>query len=139
MRKAAEVARITPGAVVVGADTLVTLDGRVIGKPIDLTDATKILRRLSGRVHEVWTSVFICHAGSGQTHSFQEISQVHFRKLNQRAIANYLAKVDPLDKAGAYAAQDDRGEIIDHVEGSFTNVIGLPMETLVEALNRFAP
>ena len=137
MRKAAEVARITTGAVVLGADTLVTLDGRVIGKPADLTDATKILRRLSGRVHEVWTSVFICHAGSGQTQSFQEISHVHFRKLNQRAIANYLAKVDPLDKAGAYAAQGYGIEIIERIEGSYTNVVGLPMEETERVLRAF--
>jgi len=72
MRKATEIAQSAPAAVVLGADTLVALDGRVIGKPADLTSAAKILRRLSGRVHEVWTAVFICHPASGKAHSFQE-------------------------------------------------------------------
>src|SRR5205814_10638281 len=113
MRKALEVAQSAPGAVVLGADTLVALEGRVIGKPADLAGAAKLLRRLSGRSHEVWTSVFVCHPASGQAHSFQEISHVRFRKLNDHAIAKYLAKVDPLDKAGAYAAQGHGVEIIE--------------------------
>jgi septum formation protein len=137
MRKAAAVAQGAPGAVVLGADTLVVLDGRVIGKPADLASAAKILRRLSGRSHEVWTSVFVCHSASGQTHSFQEVSQVRFRKLNNRAIAKYLAKVDPLDKAGAYAAQGHGVEIIERIEGSYSNVVGLPMEETARVLRAF--
>jgi len=136
-RKAVEVAQSAPGAVVLGADTLVALDGRVIGKPADLASAARILRRLSGRVHEVWTSVFVCHPASGKAHSFQEVSLVHFRKLNNSAIANYLAKVDPLDKAGAYAAQGRGAEIIDRIEGSYTNVVGLPMGETARVLRAF--
>jgi septum formation protein len=137
MRKAVEVAQNVPGAVVLGADTLVALDGRVIGKPADLENATEILGRLSGRSHEVWTSVFVCHAARGRAHSFQEMSQVRFRKLNQRAIANYLAKIDPLDKAGAYAAQGHGTEIIERIEGSYSNVVGLPMEETARVLRAF--
>jgi septum formation protein len=137
MRKAVEGAQGAPGTVVLGADTLVALDGLVIGKPADLASAAKILRRLSGRVHEVWTSVFVCHPASGQTHSFQEVSQVRFRKLNNSAIAKYLAKVDPLDKAGAYAAQGHGVEIIDRIEGSYSNVVGLPMEETARVLRAF--
>ena len=137
MRKALEVAQSAPGAVVLGADTLVALDGRVIGKPADLASAAKLLRRLSGRSHEVWTSVFVCHPASGQTHSFQEVSQVRFRRLNHRAIAKYLAKVDPLDKAGAYAAQGHGVEIIERIEGSYSNVVGLPMEETARVLRAF--
>jgi nucleoside triphosphate pyrophosphatase len=137
MRKAVEVAQSAPGAVVLGADTLVALDGRVIGKPADLASAARILRRLSGRVHEVWTSVFVCHPASGKAHSFQEVSYVCFRKLDDRAIANYLAKVDPLDKAGAYAAQGHGVEIIERIEGSYTNVVGLPMEETARVLRAF--
>src|SRR5438105_2747077 len=103
MRKAMEVAQANPTAVVLGADTLVALDGKVIGKPSDFVDATRILRRLSGRRHEVWTSVFICHYETGKAHGFQELSLVRFRQLDESAIANYLAKVNLLDKAGAYA------------------------------------
>ena len=137
MRKAVEVAQSAPGAVVLGADTLVGLDGRVIGKPLDLASAAKILRRLSGRTHEVWTSVFVCHPASGQTHSFQEVSQVRFRKLNSSAIAKYLAKVNPLDKAGAYAAQGHGAEIIERIEGSYSNVVGLPMKETARVLRAF--
>jgi septum formation protein len=137
MRKAAEVARINPGAVILGADTLVALDGVVIGKPSNLIDATRILRLLSGRTHEVWTSVFICQLESKKTLNFQELSLVRFRQLDDRAIANYLAKVSPLDKAGAYAAQGYGTEIIARIDGSYTNVVGLPMEETVRALRAF--
>ena len=129
--------RTAHGAVVLGADTLVALDGRVIGKPATLADAARILRRLSGRVHEVWTSVFVCYPARGKAHSFQEVSHVHFRRLNNRAIANYLAKVDPLDKAGAYAAQGHGTEIIKRIDGSYTNVVGLPMEQSARVLRSF--
>src|SRR5215468_6130250 len=78
MRKAVEVARANPTAVVLGADTLVALEGEVIGKPSDLVDAARILGRLSGRTHDVWTSVFICHDESGRAHCFQELSRVRF-------------------------------------------------------------
>jgi septum formation protein len=137
MRKAVEVAQNVPDAVVLGADTLVVLDGCVIGKPADLVDAARILQRLSGRPHEVWTSVFVCHPATGRAHSFQEVSQVRFRKLNDPAIAKYLAKVDPLDKAGAYAAQGHGTEIIERIEGSYSNVVGLPMEETARVLGVF--
>ena len=136
-RKALAIARNRPDAVVLGADTLVALDGEVIGKPTDLAHAEKLLRRLSGRSHEVRTAVFICHLARGQAHSFQEVSQVHFRKLDHSAIAKYLAKVDPLDKAGAYAAQGHGAEIIERIEGSYSNVVGLPMEETARVLRLF--
>jgi septum formation protein len=123
--------------VVLAADTLVTIDGCVLGKPVDLADAAKILRSLSGRTHEVWTAVCICHAARAQWQSFHEISRVHFRKLSERAIRDYLAKVNPLDKAGAYAAQGHGTEIIERIEGSYSNVVGLPMEATTQALRAF--
>jgi len=137
MRKAVEVTRANPAAVILGADTLVALDGAVIGKPRDLADATRILRRLSGRTHEVWTSVFICQYETEKMFSFQELSLVRFRQLDDRTIASYLAKVSPLDKAGAYAAQGYGTEIIERIDGSYTNVVGLPMEETVRALRVF--
>lgn len=127
-RKAARVSRMSPEAVVLAADTLVTIGGEVLGKPVDLEDAVRILRRLSGRAHEVWTAVRIAHAARGRSQSFHEMSRVHFRKLDDRAIRDYLAKIDPLDKAGAYAAQGHGTEIIERIDGSFSNVVGLPME-----------
>jgi septum formation protein len=136
-RKALAIARSRPDAVVLGADTLVALDGEVIGKPRDLVHAEEILRRLSGRSHEVRTAVFICHLARGQAHSFQEVSRVHFRKLDRSAISKYLAKINPLDKAGAYAAQGHGTEIIERIEGSFSNVVGLPMEKTRRVLRLF--
>jgi septum formation protein len=109
----------------------------VIGKPADLKEATSILRRLSGRTHEVCSAVFICDLKRAHSHGFHEISRVHFRSLSERAIRDYIARVNPLDKAGAYAAQGYGARIIAGVEGSFTNVVGLPMEKTAAALRRF--
>jgi septum formation protein len=135
-RKGWVIQRERSQATVLAADTLVSLDGEVIGKPRDLDDAQLILSRLSGRVHEVCTGVFIVAPGR-QLASFSEISWVRFRNLDASAITDYLAKINPLDKAGAYAVQGAGREIIASVEGSFTNVVGLPMERTIEALAKF--
>jgi nucleoside triphosphate pyrophosphatase len=137
LRKGMAVARLRPESVVLAADTLVAIDGEVIGKPLDLDHAGKILRRLSGRVHEVCSAVFICHLAGARSTSFCEISRVRFRRLNTEKIDNCLAKVNPLDKAGAYAAQGRGAEIIERIDGSFTNVVGLPMERVLPALAIF--
>lgn len=136
-RKARRVSQTSPDAVVLAADTLVTIDSCVLGKPVDREDAVKTLRRLSGRAHEVWTAVCICHAARGKSQSFHEISRVHFRELSDPDIRNYLGKIDPLDKAGAYAAQGHGTEIIERIEGSYTNVVGLPMEKTAVVLHAF--
>jgi septum formation protein len=137
IRKGRSVARLRPDAVVLAADTLVGLDDEIIGKPADLDQAAKILRRLSGRVHQVCSAVFICHLASARSTSFHEISRVCFHRLNREEIDNYLAQVNPLDKAGAYAAQGGGAAIIARIEGSFSNVVGLPMEKTVAALAAF--
>jgi septum formation protein len=136
-RKALQVARISPDAVVLAADTLVTVDGEVLGKPADMKHALAMLRRLSGRSHEVWTAVCICHSARGESQNFHEISRVEFRPLTERAIQNYFAKINPLDKAGAYAAQGHGKEIIKRIGGSYSNVVGLPMETTARVLRAF--
>ncbi|HSP45770.1 MAG TPA: Maf family protein, partial [Chthoniobacterales bacterium] len=133
-RKAARVSRMMPDAVVLAADTLVTIDREVLGKPKDVEEALRILRRLSGRAHEVWTAVRINHAARGRAHSFHEMSRVYFRKLDDEGIRSYLANIDPLDKAGGYAAQGHGTEIIERIDGSYSNVVGLPMEKTAEAL-----
>jgi septum formation protein len=135
-RKGRSVQRQRSEAIVLAADTLISLDGEVIGKPRDLDDARLVLRRLSGRVHEVRTSVFVGASGQ-QPAIFSEISRVRFRNLDAPAITDYLAKINPLDKAGAYAVQGAGREIIASLEGSFTNVVGLPMERTIEVLARF--
>jgi len=130
-------AQIFPGAVVLGADTLVTIDDRVLGKPVDLDDAARILRLLSGRSHEVWTAVCLCHLARGKSHSFCAVSRVKFRELTDHDIQDYFAKVNPLDKAGAYAAQGHGEEIIQRIDGSYTNVVGLPMELTARQLGAY--
>jgi len=137
IRKGMAIAQTRPDAVVLAADTLVALDNRIIGKPADLSDAARMLRRLSGRTHEVCSSVAIYRQTSGTADFFHDISRVRFRRLNEQAIESYLAKVHPLDKAGAYAAQGSGAEIIAKIQGSFTNVVGLPMEKTVVALAKF--
>lgn len=136
-RKAFEIARAFPTAVVLGADTLVSLQGVVIGKPVDFADAIRIIQRLRGQTHQVCTSVFICARAAGKTKSFFVVSHVTFRALDDPAIVRYLERIDPLDKAGAYAAQGNGAEIIESIRGSYTNVVGLPMEETIRALREF--
>jgi septum formation protein len=135
--KAIAVAQLYPDAVVLGADTLVALDGEPIGKPSDMEEAENILRRLSGGEHQVCTAVYICLARPHRVKSFYAISHVQFHSLDQFQIRAYLAKIDPLDKAGAYAAQGSGAEIIKRIRGSYTNVVGLPMEETLPALREF--
>lgn len=137
VRKAFFVAQTLPGAVVMGADTLVSIDDEVLGKPADLREATQILRRLSGKSHTVWTAICLCRSASGESQSFCVGSEVEFRDLTDRAIQDYLEKIDPLDKAGAYAAQGHGREIIKQIKGSYSNVVGLPMERTLPALAAF--
>ncbi len=132
-RKAAAVAALHPDRWVLGADTVVTLDGRVFGKPTSLIEAREFLRVLSGRTHQVITGC-VLKSPAGKEDSFHEISSVIFFSLTEEIIARYLAEVHVLDKAGGYALQE-RGEwIVASVEGSRTNIIGLPMEKLTGLL-----
>ena len=128
-RKWTAVAPHYPSEIVVAADTVVWMDGRFYGKPLDFFEATQMLTDLSGRTHQVVTGVALGRAGEG-LQQFAEVSMVTFHALAQDKIAAYLKTIHPLDKAGAYAAQDDNGRIIAQVEGSLSNVIGLPMEKL---------
>jgi septum formation protein len=137
IRKGISVAHCYPDSVVLAADTLVALDHQLIGKPADFAEAARMLQRLSGRTHDVCSAVLIYHRTSGRSAVFRDVSRVRFRRLNNVMIENYLAKVSPLDKAGAYAAQGNGADIIASVQGSFTNVVGLPMEKTIEALARF--
>jgi len=132
--KALELATITSGDVVLGADTVVVLDGHILGKPRDLEDATRMLRLLAGRTHEVLTGVCMLRGGTVVRCSFVESTLVAFRPFDEAMIADYLKDINPLDKAGSYAAQDDRGRLIERIEGSMDNVIGLPITRVIEAL-----
>lgn len=134
-RKANAVARDWPAVVILAADTLVALEGEVIGKPRDLEEAAKMLGRLSGRQHQVCSSVYLCSAK--RRVNFSVISHVRFHSLGKKQIRDYIARIGPLDKAGGYAAQGDGAEIIQDIRGSVTNVIGLPMDETTAALTRY--
>lgn len=136
-RKARTVAKKIPDALVLGADTLVFLDGKIFGKPRTLAEAEQMLWQLQGRTHQVVTGVSLIHLRRHQEKIFAASTDVLFHPLNRAQIKNYLSKMNPLDKAGAYAIQE-RGElIIAEISGSFSNVVGLPVERLREELARW--
>ena len=137
-RKAVAGAVLHPDAVVIGADTLVYLDSEPLGKPANLDEALTMLRRLSGRSHEVCTGVYLAWDAGRQGRGFHVISHVVFRVLDDELIRAYHALVNPLDKAGAYGIQEHGNMIISGHEGSWTNVMGLPMERLTEELEKSA-
>ena len=133
-RKARAVAKKIPDALVLGADTLVFLDGEILGKPRSFKDAAKMLGKLQGRTHQVVTGVCLMHLRSHRERIFAVSTDVLFHPLNKKQIRDYLKKIHPLDKAGAYAIQDAGEFIISEISGSFSNVVGLPVEKLREEL-----
>jgi septum formation protein len=137
-RKAAAGAALRPEALVIGADTLVYVDGDPLGKPKDLDEALAMMRRLSGRQHQVCTGVYLARESGSAGEGFHVITEVTFKPLTNALIQAYHARVNPLDKAGAYGIQECSEMILHHYEGSWTNVMGLPMEKLVEVLGKAA-
>jgi septum formation protein len=123
-----------PDALVLGADTTVFLDGAAINKPRDLDESRAMLRRLSGREHTVFTGVALRRAASGYRLDTGESSQVQFRPFGDEVIERYLALVNTLDKAGAYSIQDHTDLIVAGYQGSFSNIMGLPMELTKQIL-----
>ncbi|HEY5792373.1 MAG TPA: Maf family protein [Chthoniobacterales bacterium] len=132
--KALDVAGRFPGDCVIGADTIVCLDGRVYGKPRDLEHARAMLTALSGRVHEVMTGV--CLVRNRQLCGFVDVSWVKFHPLTDEMIFAYFQRVNPLDKAGAYAIQEDQGALVAKYEGALENIIGLPILRVEAALRQ---
>ena len=132
MRKAEAVARMNPRAFVIGADTVIRFGGETIGKPADLDDAKRILAMLSGRTHDVATGVCVRCVEADILVRFEDITHVTFRTLTPGIIEKYVRDVNVLDKAGAYAIQEHGEDIIEKIDGSLTNVIGLPVERLTE-------
>lgn len=111
-----------------------SLDNEVFGKPKDMEEAHRMIERLCGRVHEVLTGVCLLNRANGRVCRFAESTRVKFRPASEVDIEAYLTSINPLDKAGAYAAQEDGGRIIECIEGLTSNVIGLPVERVQEAL-----
>jgi len=137
-QKALAVAGKNRDAVVIGVDTLVALDGVCLGKPVDMEEAFAMLSRLSGRIHEVHSGVWVVRESTKTNRALVEVSRVKFRSLDEEQIRRYMARIHPLDKAGAYAAQDEGPEsIVECIEGSRTNVVGLPMDALAKMLAAF--
>lgn len=134
--KAEWVAARVSDAVVLGADTTVYLDGHALNKPRDLADARAMLRRLSGRTHTVFTGVAVRCADEGLRIDEGVASEVTFKALTDDVIETYLARVHVLDKAGAYAIQEEGGLIVAGYAGSWTNIVGLPLETTKQLLTR---
>lgn len=120
--------------IIVAADTIVVLDGHIIGKPTDRADAVRILTTLSGRVHEVITGVVIRY--NGKEDAFSQTTEVHFKPLREEQIVYYVDHYQPFDKAGAYAIQEWIGAVgIDRINGCFYNVMGLPISQVSERLS----
>ena len=130
--KATLVAKSNKESVVIGADTVVSLDNEIFGKPHDLEEAVKMLARLAGRTHIVTTGVSIIQ--NTKKENFHVNTKVTFKSLSEEEISQYVKLINPLDKAGSYAAQDHGELIIEKHEGSFSNVVGLPMDELKKAL-----
>ncbi len=115
---------------VLAADTVVVLDGAILGKPVDDDDASSMLRRLAGRTHEVMTGVFVARASTGRSAEGVERTRVTFKSYGDEVVRRYVGTGEPRDKAGAYGIQGEGGALVLGIEGSFTNVVGLPLELL---------
>jgi septum formation protein len=130
--KAAAVAR--RGAAVIGADTIVVIGGEILGKPRDEAEAQAMLRRLSGREHEVYTAVAVAHGGRVASGVARTV--VRFRALDRATIAAYVATGEPMDKAGAYGIQGYGAVLVERIDGDYFTVMGLGLGLLVELLGR---
>ena len=135
--KARAVLALRPDAIVLGADTTVVIDGFILGKPADAREATEMLRRLRGRVHDVLTGVaLVCADG---VHSAVERTRVWFDPVTDEDISWYVASGESVDRAGAYAIQGLASRFIPRIEGSYTNVVGLPVALVSSILMREKP
>jgi len=128
----ARAARLAAGQAVLTADTLVGVAGRVLGKPADPAEAMKMLASLSGQEHQVLTG--FCLGLGGEIFQGSAVSRVRFRALSPAEIAAYVATGEPLDKAGAYGVQGIGAALVEHIEGSYSNVVGLPLAAVVSLL-----
>jgi septum formation protein len=135
MDKAADVAAGLSSGIVIGADTIVLLKGRILGKPKDPDDAFKILSQLSGNFHEVITAVALIEAETGRPVTFDATTRVFFREITKRELHAYIATGEPMDKAGAYGIQGKGILFVRRIEGCYTNVVGLPITDLAEKLS----
>lgn len=134
--KAGEIAKNHKG-IIIGADTIVVLNKRVLGKPESKTDAVKMLKSLSGKEHRVFTGVVIIDSHDNRLYSDYEVTKVKFRKITEKEIRFYVKGGSPMDKAGAYGIQDDLGStFVEKINGDYFNVVGLPVVKTYLGLNK---
>ena len=133
--KAEAVAQRFPQRSILGADTIVIVDQEVLGKPSGPADAERMLRRLSGRSHNVTTAVCVI-SSLGGTETQSCTTQVFFRPITENEIQQYVAGGEPMDKAGAYAIQGGASHWTDRIEGEYSNVVGLPLSLVTEMLRK---
>jgi len=124
---------LSESAIVIGADTLVYIDGMVLGKPHDTGEAFKMLRLLSGRMHHVYTGVALLKGD--YEHVFADVTEVYFHELSDEEINEYIKTGEPFDKAGAYGVQERGAVLVDKVNGDFYTVVGLPISKVSRALS----
>ena len=134
--KARAVAAEQKDAIVIGADTVVVVDGHILGKPADVEDARRMLRMLSGRTHHVYTGVCVISIVKGQASETEgvERTEVSVRELSDELLDRYIATAEPMDKAGAYAIQGKGAVLIERIDGCYFNVVGLPVHLLSRLL-----
>lgn len=137
LRKARAVAARLDAGIVLGADTVVIIGGQALGKPADADQARAMLRQLRGRVHEVITGVAVVAAGSDRARATAVVSQVLMRDYPDAALEAYVTGGEPLDKAGAYAIQGQGGGLVGGWVGSYSNIVGLPLEAAARLLAEF--
>ena len=132
--KAESVADQVENAIVLGADTIVVLEGEILGKPQDKENAFSTLKKLSGKTHRVYTGITLVDKYNGEVASDYDVTEVKFNPLDDQKIRDYIATEEPMDKAGAYGIQGMGGFLVDSIQGSLDNVIGLPTGKLKEML-----
>ncbi|WP_054743584.1 Maf family protein [Cellulosilyticum ruminicola] len=132
--KALAVAQENEDKLVIGADTVVCLDGQIMGKPTNKQEAKEMLRKLSGRTHEVCTGVALIQKSKGIDHTFVETTNVTMKALSDEEIDYYVSTKEPMDKAGSYGIQGKGALYISHIDGDYYNVMGLPVHRLYETL-----
>lgn len=131
MQKAKEVAAKCDGSIIIGADTIVAMEGQILGKPKDRADAMRMLRLLQGKKHQVITGVTVL-LGSTKTRSFAEVTDVSLYPMTDAQIERYIATGEPMDKAGAYGIQGRFAAYVRGIEGDYNNVVGLPIGRLYQ-------
>lgn len=142
--KAMDVAANYASALTIGADTIVVYDDEILGKPVDESDAFRLLKTLSGNIHQVYSGVCLILTDEDKSvikrTCFHEITKVTFSELDDQEIWDYIQTGNPMDKAGAYGIQDDWGSLfVSNIEGDYYNVVGFPLHRFYEELKRFAP